>query len=337
MPRREKGPRLYLDPKRKQWAVRDGSRFVRTGWGERNRAEAEKCLAEYIGHKHKPEKSSAPMIADMLSVYGSEVAAGRPSARNVSYFISNLLKWWGDLTAAHITKARCKEYAATKTAPAARGDLKVLRAATLYWHNHEDYGPLDTMPAFWMPEENPPKERWLTRDEAARLLRAAKPYQHLRRMILLGLYTGSRPGVILAMQWDQIDFRSGVMKRLRPGARQDKKKRAPDVRLGRRILGHLRRWRKIDKGGQYICQFTSAKHPGMRRVEDPHTAWAKVIKAAKLPGVTRHTLRHTRATWMAQAGVDLWEAAGFLGMTVKTLEWVYAHHDPSHQETAANV
>jgi hypothetical protein len=40
---------------------------------------------------------------------------------------------------------------------------------------------------------------------------------------------------------------------------------------------------------------------------------------------------------MAQAGVPLWEAAGFLGMTVKTLERVYAHHDPSNQERAANI
>ncbi len=62
-----------------------------------------------------------------------------------------------------------------------------------------------------------------------------------------------------------------------------------------------------------------------------------MIEAAGLDGVTRHTLRHTRATWMAQKGVPLFEAAGFLGMSVKTLERVYAHHDPKHQEHAANI
>jgi hypothetical protein len=40
---------------------------------------------------------------------------------------------------------------------------------------------------------------------------------------------------------------------------------------------------------------------------------------------------------MAQAKVPLWEAAGFLGMTTKTLERVYAHHHPDHQERAANI
>lgn len=336
MPRREKGPRLYLDPKRKQWAIRDGSRFIRTGSSERNRAEAEKALAQYIGRKHKPEPSGAPMIADVLALYGEEVAPTKKTARNISYNITNLLKWWGDKATTDVNKKSCQAYAATKAEQGAAADLKVLKSATKHWHE-SDNGPLALMPIFWKPEANEPKDRWLTRDEAARLLRSAKPYLHLRRMILLGLYTGSRPGVILALEWPQIDFRSGVMFRTPQGARQDKRKKAPAVKLGRRILGHLRRWKKLDGEARWVCHFTDQWHPGLRRVDDPHGAWAKIVKAAKLPGVTRHTLRHTRATWMAQAGVSLFEAAGFLGMTVKTLERVYAHHDPSHQEQAANV
>lgn len=336
MPRREKGPRLYLDTKRKQWTIRDGSRFIRTGCGERDRAKAETFLAQYIGRKHKPEPSGAPMIADVLTLYGEEVAQFKKTARNISYNISNLLKWWGDKTAAQVTKKNCQAYAATKASQGAAADLKVLKASLKHWHE-SDNGPLNFVPIIWQPEGNPPKDRWLTRDEAARLLRAAKPYQHLRRMILLGLYTGSRPGVILALRWDQIDFRSGVMFRLPKGAREDRRKRQPAVKLGRRILAHLRRWSRIDGDATHICRFTGLNAVTGRPVADPHGAWKRIIKAAGLPGVTRHTLRHTRATWLAQAGIPLFEAAGFLGMTVKTLERVYAHHDPSHHERAANV
>lgn len=275
------------------------------------------------------------MIADVLSVYGTEVAPHKKTARNMSYNISNLLKWWGSKTIAEISTKTCREYAATKTAPAAGMDLKMLKAATMYWH--KEYGPLAFIPTFWRPQESPPRERWLTRSEAAKLLWAARRYQHLRRMITLGLHTGSRPGVILAMQWDQVDFRSGMISRTRPGAAQDQRKRAPKVKIGRKLLGHLKRWKKIDKGESYICRFQDTWHPTARPVGDPHGAWAKVIKAAKLKGVTRHTLRHTRATWMMQAGVPIWEAAGFLGMTVKTLERVYGHHSPDHQERAANI
>jgi site-specific recombinase XerD len=36
--------------------------------------------------------------------------------------------------------------------------------------------------------------------------------------------------------------------------------------------------------------------------------------------IVRHSLRHSAATWLMQAGVDMWEAAGWLGMTVEQLE-----------------
>ena len=270
------------------------------------------------------------MIADVLRIYGEEVAPGMKSARLIAYHISNLLKWWGDKTAAQITMRTCKEFCATRPSQAAIADLKILKAGTDYWHRSE-YGPLNFIPIYWKPKPNPPRDRWLTRSEAARLLKAAKPYLHLRRMILLGLYTGSRPGVILNLRWDQISLGSSVMSRVTARSLRDDKKRAPPVRLGRRILAHLKRWKTLDGDIEFVCHFEG------RAVADPHASWRKVIKAAGLPGVTRHTLRHTRATWMAQAGVPLWEAAGFLGMTVKTLERTYAHHHPDWQERAANI
>jgi hypothetical protein len=37
-----------------------------------------------------------------------------------------------------------------------------------------------------------------------------------------------------------------------------------------------------------------------------------------------------------RAGVDRWEAAGFLGMSVEMLGRVYGHHHPDHLRTAAH-
>jgi integrase len=41
-------------------------------------------------------------------------------------------------------------------------------------------------------------------------------------------------------------------------------------------------------------------------------------------------MRHTAATWLMQRGVNLWTAAGYLGMTVEVLERVYGHHHPDY-------
>jgi integrase len=52
--------------------------------------------------------------------------------------------------------------------------------------------------------------------------------------------------------------------------------------------------------------------------------------------VTPHTFRHTWATWAAQRGVPLFEIAGMLGDTMKTVEKNYAHHHPDHLRGAVN-
>jgi integrase len=53
--------------------------------------------------------------------------------------------------------------------------------------------------------------------------------------------------------------------------------------------------------------------------------------------IVRHSLRHSAATWLMQAGVDMWESAGWLGMTVEQLEANYGHHHPDFQEEAAEA
>jgi integrase len=329
MPRRSKGPRLYRDPARGQYVIRDGSCFVRLGAA--SPVEAEKHLAEYIASKHRPTPSAGPLVADILAAYANDIAAHRKSASNIGYCLGSLLKWWGTKTASEITARNCRAYAATKTDAAAGQDLKVLRAACNHWSR--EYAQLTPAPVVWRPAEGRPRERWLTRSELARLVGAARQVPHLRRFILLAYYTGSRPGVVLRLQWDQLDLQKGVMARIRPGEAADAKKRAPSVRLGKRILSHLRRWKRLDNGTvSYLCHYEG------RQVEDPHGSWARVTKAAGLEGVTRHTLRHTRATHLMQSGrVSIWEAAGFLGMTTRTLERVYGHHHPDHQGEAPDV
>src|SRR5215208_8368967 len=68
------------------------------------------------------------------------------------------------------------------------------------------------------------------------------------------------------------------------------------------------------------------------------TAFDHAVSLAKLEGkVTPHTLRHTAATWLMQSGIDKWEAAGYLGMSVEMLDRVYGHHHPDHLKGAANA
>lgn len=331
MPRRKAPPRLYLDQKRQTWIIRDGARFIRTGCARQDLADAENQLAAYIGEKYAPPPTNDPTVLEVLALYADEVVQHRATRRNISYVIGSLSKWWVGKKASEVTARTCRTYAATKTPAAALSDLKTLRAALKHWQRER--GALAIQPTVWTPPPSGPRERWLTRSEVAKLLWAARRSQHIRRFILLAIYTGSRPGVILRLQWDQLDLIAGVMSRSRHGETAHGNKRAPKVKLGKRILSHLRRWKRIDKGAvSYLCHFEG------RAVDDPHKSWKRAVKASGLRGkVTRHTLRHTRATWLVQAGVSLWQAAGALGMTVKTLEATYGHHHPDWQKDAAEI
>ncbi|TMK47920.1 MAG: hypothetical protein E6G70_13015 [Alphaproteobacteria bacterium] len=65
-------------------------------------------------------------------------------------------------------------------------------------------------------------------------------------------------------------------------------------------------------------------HDGQPLAGKIRSAWEGILQDAGLgEDVVRHSLRHTAATWLMQAGVDMWEAAGGLGMTVEQLEASY--------------
>jgi integrase len=73
-------------------------------------------------------------------------------------------------------------------------------------------------------------------------------------------------------------------------------------------------------------------HYGGQPVRDVGRAWERARAIAGLGAdVVPHTLRHTAATWLMQAGRDRYEVAGFLGMSLATLEDVYGHHHPDFQ------
>jgi integrase len=122
------------------------------------------------------------------------------------------------------------------------------------------------------------------------------------------------------------------MQRKERGAVQTKK-RSPPVKLGARLLSHLRRWQRIDGGkASHVVHFRGSK------IDRPIRSWDRARREANLPAyVVPHILRHSRATHMLQQGISLWDAANYLGMSVEVLAKHYGHHQPGWQGGPANV
>ena len=108
----------------------------------------------------------------------------------------------------------------------------------------------------------------------------------------------------------------------RPAGHALTKKLATPVPLPPRLLAHLRRWKRM--GQRFVVEWDR------RPVKRVSKAFAAVVGDLELKDVMPHTLRHTAATWLMQAGTDPWVAAGFLGMSVQTLLDNYGHHHPDH-------
>jgi integrase len=297
---------------------------------------AKKFLEAYLAAHHTVAGGADPMIADVLKVYGEEHLATKVSAYSVSYDLENLTDWWGAKAVSEITAENCRAYIKHRDRPTCcRRELGFLKAAVNYWHKHR--AKLSSMPVIVKPDRTPPRTRWLTRSEAARFLWATRqlnPRQRkrIRRFFIVGWYTGTRHAAITGLRWDMIDIEARIMTRRPPGVAETKKRRPP-VRMGRRLLSHLRRWKRID-GGAYTYLIEHGGQPA----QDMGRAWDAVCELAKLPDdVTPHTLRHSRATHMMRQGIDPWEAAQSLGMSLEMLQTNYGHHHPNWQTGAAEA
>jgi len=153
---------------------------------------------------------------------------------------------------------------------------------------------------------------------------------HLPLFILIGIYTGKRKEAILSLRWGQVNLDAKRIDWNPPGRRRTKKQR-PHNPIPTRLLPHLRRARQRGSDTGFVIHFNG--HP----IKDVKTGFKAACRRAGLDDVSPHTLRHTCATWLMQRGVDKWQACGFLGMTMETLEKNYGHHHPDYQAEAANA
>ncbi len=179
------------------------------------------------------------------------------------------------------------------------------------WNHCHAQGYLLTPVKVTLPPPAPPRDRWLTRDEAAKLLRAAwrnPKSKHLARFILTAIHTGTRSGAILNLmfmartQGGYVDTESGMMYR-RGAGQAATKKRQPPIPIPGPLLAHMRRWEK--NGARWVVEVDG------QRVASVKTAWARALKEAGIDHCTRHDLRHTSITWAMQRGMDRWIASGF--------------------------
>jgi integrase len=75
-----------------------------------------------------------------------------------------------------------------------------------------------------------------------------------------------------------------------------------------------------------------------QRVRTVKRAFGRAAARAGLSDVTPHTLRHTAAVWMAEAGVPMSVIAQYLGHADSRItERIYARYSPEFLKTASEA
>jgi integrase len=186
-------------------------------------------------------------------------------------------------------------------------------------------GLIDRAPYIERPQQPAPKDRYLTRAEAERLI-AAADQPHIETAIYLMLGTCARVTAALELTWDRVDFERGIVN-LRTGEGQ---------RKGRAIVPMNGMLRSALLNARAAALSDHVIEWGGRPVKSIKRGFSSAVELAGLSDVSPHVLRHTGAVHMAGAGVPMEKISQFLGHSnVATTARIYARYQPEHLHDAA--
>lgn len=301
----------------------EGRRSCRKSTRTRSVLAAQAFLEEWL-RLEEAAGADEPTIADLWDAkYGGD--ASRPGAA-----WAHLRPVFGHLTPSQVTQSVEDSYRRNRAqagiSPSTlRFELACLRAVWNHAVKRRRLDPASAPVLDPLPAASPPRDRWLERDETERLLVAAEGNPRVWAFLHLALHTAARRSAIQDLRWSQVDFHVGVIHYLPPGAHQTRKRKA-SVPISSALLPILEELRLHKRDGYVIGAGGKINEP-----------LRLIAKKAGVEGVTPHVLRHTAATYMAQAGVPLWDIAQILGNTVEQVEKVYAKWQPQRHRAAVDA
>jgi len=190
---------------------------------------------------------------------------------------------------------------------------------------------------FPLPPRTTNKKAWITRKEAAHLLRLAKRERQKRpptsykvyMFLALAMFTGARKSAIQSLKWSDIDFDTNLIDFREPDSANPIKRRGV-IRMMPELRAVLLEARELNfnRTGVYVL--------GDRGGQQAYKPFRRFLDRHGYGHVTPHTLRHSWTTWAVQDGVPFKQIADYLRVSVKVLEDTYAHHDPSHLSPVFN-
>jgi integrase len=161
---------------------------------------------------------------------------------------------------------------------------------------------------------------YLALDQQATLVE--KCAESIRPLVALALDTGMRRSELLALTWGDSDLTRGVVtiRRSKNGEPREVPVRARSLKM----LEDLRKRRVVPmQGPDRVFAWIPESFPSCW-----NDLYHDAVKAAELPHLRFHDLRHLAAVNLTRAGVPLSDVGKFLGHRTLTMVLRYARHSP---------
>jgi integrase len=161
-------------------------------------------------------------------------------------------------------------------------------------------------------------ERWLTHEDEEKLLKVSPAW--LQDIIVFAVNTGLRQSEILDLKWSQIDLTRRTLTIL-----EQKNQGVDTLPLNRTTLQLLSKLAKDPGMRGYVFPSENGTRMDNRNLL---RAFYKALKRAGIQSFRFHDLRHTFATRLVQAGVDLYSVQKLGRWRNASMIMRYAHHHP---------
>ena len=183
--------------------------------------------------------------------------------------------------------------------------------------------------------ENNTRTRYLTDAEGPALF-AALP-DRFKALVTVALHTGLRRGELLGLRWEDVDFHTNTLTVAR--SKHGEARRLPMNALVRQVLQDLRRdqitaARTRTEGEREILSAHVFCDRSGNRYSYLSSFFCHAVRQAGIPNFRFHDLRHTFASRLAMAGVDLYTISTLLGHKTPGLAARYSHLSDGHQQAA---
>jgi len=281
------------------------------------------------GRFRLPETRRPVLVREVIARYRSYAETHHRGYRSTRYVLAQLDAAFGTLGLTDLSgfsiegwKAARRKVVAPATVNRELTVLKAMLAKAVAWHLLDVHPARDVKP---FAVDNA-RVRWLSPHEVARLLAAAArdiAAEWLVPAITIAVHTGLRQGELLRLRWT--DLGPGRTIATIRGTKNNEPKHVPLKAVVQATLAALP-----------VFGETVLAWPWGDAVSDTtlYAAFGRACRAAGITDFHWHDLRHTFASHLVMAGVDLRTVQDLLGHKTLAMTLRYSHLAPAHKATA---